>query len=161
MKLFFHIFNSVFFSVWRGPRNLRPPSHLLLDRSRFHNHSILTLFRRQGKGLSIIDVTNIFVFIIIILILSTGSSVNDVTICFSIFSTPFPQVTLTNLMKTITGSSIKDVKHICLYYCKDRLKNSVFLSLSVCTKRSILFGQGNSTYAVYKWRQAKIWRPRS
>jgi hypothetical protein len=35
-------------------------------------------------------------------------------------------------------------------YCKDRLKNLVFLSLSVCTKRSTLFGQGNSTQAVFK-----------
>jgi len=38
----------------------------------------------------------------------------------------------------------------CLYYHKDRLKNSVFLSPSVCTKRSILFGRRNSTDAVYK-----------
>jgi len=35
-------------------------------------------------------------------------------------------------------------------YRKDRLNNSVFLSLSLCTKRSILFGRGNSTDAVLK-----------
>jgi len=35
-------------------------------------------------------------------------------------------------------------------YCKDRLKNSAFLSLLVCTKQSILFGQGNSTQTVFK-----------
>ncbi len=35
-------------------------------------------------------------------------------------------------------------------YHKDRLKNSVFLSLSVCAKRSIVLGQGNLTDAVYK-----------
>jgi len=35
-------------------------------------------------------------------------------------------------------------------YRKDRLKNSVFLSPSLCTKRSILSGQGNLTQAVFK-----------
>jgi hypothetical protein len=35
-------------------------------------------------------------------------------------------------------------------YRKDRLKFSVFLSLSLCKKWSILFGQGNSTQAVFK-----------
>ncbi len=34
------------------------------------------------------------------------------------------------------------------YYGKDRLSNSVFLSPSLCTKRPILFGRGNSTNAV-------------
>jgi len=43
---------------------------------------------------------------------------------------------ISNLPKFCTFYSI---------YCKDRLKNSIFLSLSVCTKRSILSGQGNST----------------
>jgi len=38
---------------------------------------------------------------------------------------------------------------------------TVFLSPSLCTKRSILLRQGNSTDAVFKWRQAKIWRQRS
>jgi len=46
-------------------------------------------------------------------------------------------------------------------YRNDRLNNSLFLSLSLCTKRSILCGQGNSTQDEYKWCQAKIWRPRS
>ncbi len=41
-------------------------------------------------------------------------------------------------------------------YCKDRLKNSVLLFLSVCIKWSILLGQGNSIKAVYKQQQAKI-----
>ncbi len=47
------------------------------------------------------------------------------------------------------------------FYRNDRLNNSLFLSPSLCTKRSILFGRGNSTQAVYKRRQAKIWRPGS
>jgi len=46
-------------------------------------------------------------------------------------------------------------------YRNDRLYNSLFLSPSLCTKRSILFGRGNLTQAVYKQSQAKIWRPRS
>ena len=39
-------------------------------------------------------------------------------------------------------------------YRKDKIKNSVFLSLSLCTKRSILFGRGNSTKLCLKGRQA-------
>jgi len=42
---------------------------------------------------------------------------------------------------------LKSTKHM---YRKDRLKNSVFLSLSVCTKQFILSGQGHSTQAVFK-----------
>ncbi len=48
-----------------------------------------------------------------------------------------------------------------LYYHKDRLNNSGSLSPSLFTKQSILFERENSTNAVYKQRQAKIWRQRS
>jgi len=46
-------------------------------------------------------------------------------------------------MSDIHGSQFRTQGHQCFFnilkkYCKDRLKNSVFLSPSVCTKRSIL-----------------------
>jgi len=37
------------------------------------------------------------------------------------------------------------VRAVFEYYHKDRLNNSVFLSPSLCTKRSILLGRQNST----------------
>ncbi len=46
-------------------------------------------------------------------------------------------------------------------YLNDRLNNSLFLSPSLCTKRSILLGLGKLTQAVYKRCQAKIWHSRS
>jgi hypothetical protein len=39
-------------------------------------------------------------------------------------------------------------------YRNDRLNNLLFLSPSLCTKRSILFGQGNSTKLCLKRHQA-------
>ncbi len=39
-------------------------------------------------------------------------------------------------------------------YCKERLNNSISLSPSLCTKWSILFGQGNLTNTVFNWCQA-------
>ena len=47
------------------------------------------------------------------------------------------------------------------YQQQQILYNSVFLSPSLCTKQSILFERENSTNAVYKQRQAKIWNPRA
>ncbi len=41
-------------------------------------------------------------------------------------------------------------------YCKDRFNNSVSLSLSVCTKRSVLFGWRNSTVSLYKQCQTRF-----
>jgi hypothetical protein len=75
---------------------------------------------------------------------------------------------LNNLVKNINKEH-KDLQNEtllikqngCYHYHKDRLNNLVFLSPSLCTKWAILFGRGKSTYAVYKQRQAKIWRQRS
>jgi hypothetical protein len=60
-----------------------------------------------------------------------------------------------NFFKTIIKLTIETIiaKH-CLCYHKDRLNNSVSLSPSLCTKQSILFGQGNLTDTLYKRRQA-------
>jgi len=43
------------------------------------------------------------------------------------------------------------------YYRKDRFNNTVFLSLSLCKKRSILSGRGNSTNAVFKRTPSQTW----
>ncbi len=46
--------------------------------------------------------------------------------------------------------ALKPTKQNKVQYRKDRLNNLVFLPPSLCTKWSILFGQGNLTDAVYK-----------
>jgi len=48
-----------------------------------------------------------------------------------------------------------------IFYRKDRFNKPVFLSLSLCTKRSILSGWRNSTDAVFKGTPSQTWRQHS
>ena len=65
-------------------------------------------------------------------------------------------IEITTIKEFMTNLDLKRLNLFSWYYRKDRFNNLVFLSPSLCTKRSLLSGRGNLTNAVFKRMQAKL-----